>query len=595
LIQVRTKVRIYQTISVFLALKKAAASIYSIHLRHIYKNNPINQNLMRTIKFYLAVFTLFLSALPIASQNDKAIPSKVIEATVFFRGAELTHTANAALVKGENELRIEGLSTMIDVNSLKIKTTGNVIVSASEYSIDRRKTKKAPELELKNISDSLKINLNTLDKINIGIKVNTATLEQLQKGITKNVSNSETGLSIDELIKTVDFFKSKSEQIETQLLTLKEQKKQLEEIVQRLERLQSQKNIEEEKIVGVLKLSLFSPAVVNCTFVISYYSTAAGWTPYYDIYITSIDKPIAISQKSKVRQTTGLDWEKVKLTLSTASPNNGKQAPLLSAWFLQEIEPRTANNNDADASMVLQNTAYAMMRKSENKPSAMIEEVEEPESRGVSDYVTETDNALNFVYNIDLPYTILGNGKEQTIELQTKETPAEYQYYCAPKLDGETYLLAEISDWEKLGLMSAKANITYDGAYIGATQINAASTQAKLALTLGMDKRISVKREKLKDFSSTKFLGNDVLQVFAYKLTVKNNQNKKIKITLKEQYPISTQKKIEVNLLKETTPWTTNKEDIGIITWEEELPPGATKIYQLNFSVKYPKEMVLNL
>jgi uncharacterized protein (TIGR02231 family) len=200
------------------------------------------------------------------------------------------------------------------------------------------------------------------------------------------------------------------------------------------------------------------------------------------------------------------------------------------------------------------------------------------------------------VYNIDMPYTIPGNGKEQTIDLQTKETSAEYKYYCAPKLDTETYLLAEISDWQKLNLLSGKANITYDGTYVGETFLDARSTHEKLTLTLGTDKRVPVKREKMQDYSSTKFLGNDTKQVFTYKLTVKNNQNKPVKMVLKDQYPISTQKNIEVELLtKDTTPWTANKEDVGVITWKEELKAGETKVYQISYSVKYPKGTRLNL
>lgn len=216
-------------------------------------------------------------------------------------------------------------------------------------------------------------------------------------------------------------------------------------------------------------------------------------------------------------------------------------------------------------------------------------------SNSMDDFVTESDNALSLIYTIDLPYSIPGNGKEQTIDLLVKETTAEYKYYCTPKLDTETYLLAEIADWEKLGLLSGKANITYDGTYIGETFIDAASTKSKLTLTLGTDKRIAVKREKMKDYSSGKSLGNDIQQTFAYQLTVKNNQNKPIQMVLKDQYPISTQKKIDVNLLKETSPWTTNVEEIGVITWEQEITSGETKTYQISYSVKYPKEMKLNL
>jgi uncharacterized protein (TIGR02231 family) len=115
-----------------------------------------------------------------------------------------------------------------------------------------------------------------------------------------------------------------------------------------------------------------------------------------------------------------------------------------------------------------------------------------------------------------------------------------------------------------------------------------------LPLTLGTDKRVSVKREKLQDFSSKKFLGNDIKQAFVYKITVKNNQNQPIKMVLKDQYPLSTQKDIEIELLPETTPATTTNEEVGVLVWEFELKPGESREFKTAYSIKYPKDKTPN-
>jgi len=213
----------------------------------------------------------------------------------------------------------------------------------------------------------------------------------------------------------------------------------------------------------------------------------------------------------------------------------------------------------------------------------------------MDDYVTQTENQLNLTFNIDLPYTIPGNGKEQSIDLKNQEVDASFKYYCAPKLDAETYLLAEIADWEKLNLLSGSANITYDGTYVGETYIDAASTQQNLTLTLGVDKRIAVKREKMKEYSSTGLFGNDVRQEFAYLMTVRNNRNEVVRMVLKDQYPISTLRDITVELLKETTPPTVNMTELGVVTWEYDMQPGETSTFRMVYSVKYPKGRTLNL
>lgn len=607
------------------------------------------------MKKVLISLIALLSAGSLAAQEGKTIPSKITEATVFFSGAELTHTANTTLARGENQLSIEGLSPTIDLNSLKIKSSGSVVVSSYEFSIDYLASAKAAGPEIQKLKDSISFYQAKLDKVNIDLKINADMIGYLKAGVEKNVSGSEAGLGIDDLVKTMDYYKAKSVEMETLQTALNKQKVELGQSIQRLQAQLNQESLKGSKTSGVLKLTLSAPAAGNTNFTVTYFTSAAGWSPYYDINIASTDRPIVIAGKSKVRQTTGLDWERVKLTLSTATPSNGKIAPLFNAWFLQPIVMRALSGRVAEISAMQNAYSYDEMaleevvvmgygiQKRTNAPAApaapaeplyvidgvpstaaqyrsidpsMIKSVERLENgavdlygsqaaagvfvvtlkSGMDDFVTAQENDLNVVYTIDLPYTIPGNGKAQNIDLQSRETTAEYKYYCAPKLDTETYLLAEISDWQNLGLLSAPANVTYDGTYIGETFIDASSTQAKLSLTLGTDRRVAVKREKMQDFSSTRTLGSNTEQTFTYQITVKNNQTRPVNMVLKDQYPISTDKNIVVTLNREqTTAWTANVEDLGVITWEGELAAGETRTYRISYTVKYPKGMNLNL
>jgi hypothetical protein len=44
-----------------------------------------------------------------------------------------------------------------------------------------------------------------------------------------------------------------------------------------------------------------------------------------------------------------------------------------------------------------------------------------------------------------------------------------------------------------------------------------------------------------------------------------------------------------------TTPPTANIPDTGVVTWESELAAGQVREYMFSYTVKYPKEMDLNL
>jgi uncharacterized protein (TIGR02231 family) len=212
---------------------------------------------------------------------------------------------------------------------------------------------------------------------------------------------------------------------------------------------------------------------------------------------------------------------------------------------------------------------------------------------GLDDYVSVTDNELNVTFDIDLPYDVPTNGKEQTATLKEYSINSLYKYYAVPKLDKDAYLLAEVPDWEKLNLLPGDANIIFEGTYVGKSFIDPASTLDTLSLTLGRDKRVVIKKEKLMDYSSTKFLGSNKLQKFTYELTVKNNKKDTVRMMLKDQYPLTMNKEIEVELLDDGGA-SVNSE-IGVLTWKLQLAPGEVKKLRFSYSVKYPKDKVLNL
>ncbi|MDR1781106.1 MAG: DUF4139 domain-containing protein [Tannerella sp.] len=600
---------------------------------------------MRTKLFYPAIVLTVFCTLNAMSQTANPVHSSLDEAVVYFRGAELTHSADVRLTKGDNEIVIDGLSSAIDRNSLKIKTTGGAIVSSYEFSVDYLANKNAGPVA-KKLTDSIEFYNKKLQQLETDTKINNQLLELLKNGTTKNVSGSEKGLTFDELVKTMDYFKTKSAELEAVSVANQENKTKYEAAVKRLKAQLNEEELKNNKAAGVLKIVLTSPIAVNSKFTISYFTASASWTPFYDINVETTERPIKIVSKAKLSQTTGIEWDKVKLTLSTATPGNGRTAPLFSTWFLDYYAYAVREN------AVMTQNAYSYRKASPvmsadvmaAAPEAkLIEEsmphyvyivngaeidrdtyssldpslvasrtfIESEQAKEVwgadvdgawivelntsmDDYVTTSEGAMNITYAIDLPYSIPGNGKEQSLELKTQEVNASYKYYCAPKLDTETYLLAEIANPERLNLLSGKANITYEGTYIGETVVNTSTTQANLTLTLGTDKRVTVKREKMQDFSSTKFIGSETEQTFTYRLTVRNGQNRPIMMTLKDQYPVSTRKEIKVELLDRTTKPTVNLQDLGVLTWEEEIAAGATKTYEISYSVKYPKNRQLN-
>jgi uncharacterized protein (TIGR02231 family) len=284
--------------------------------------------------------------------------------------------------------------------------------------------------------------------------------------------------------------------------------------------------------------------------------------------------------KAKVVQNTGIDWKKVKLTLSSGNPNQNNTAPILQAWFLRYGYPRTYNNSNVVMNSVAIRGAVSYDKKAEMDESS------------ISNYTTINENQLNISFDIDIPYDILSNGKAHSVALKDLKLPATYKYYAVPKVEKEAFLLAEISEYSKFNLLPGEANIIFEGMYVGKTMINPNQTSDTLNLSMGRDKKIAIKREKIADKSGTKFLSGYKEQTFTYDITIKNNKKEAIEMLLKDQYPISTDKEITIELL-DNGKAKVNLET-GILTWDIKLGAGETKKYRISYKIKYPKDKFID-
>jgi uncharacterized protein (TIGR02231 family) len=205
---------------------------------------------------------------------------------------------------------------------------------------------------------------------------------------------------------------------------------------------------------------------------------------------------------------------------------------------------------------------------------------------------TDVETQLNVSFEIDIPYDILSNGKAHSVALKEIKLPATYKYYAAPRVDKEAFLLAEINDYSKYNLLPGEADIIFEGLYVGKTNINPNQTTDTLNLSMGRDKKISIKREKVVDKSGTKFLSSYKEQMFTYDLTIRNNKKEDIQMLLKDQYPLSSDNEITIELLEDGKSKVNT--ETGILTWELKLAPNETKKIRISYKVKYPKDKVID-
>ena len=205
--------------------------------------------------------------------------------------------------------------------------------------------------------------------------------------------------------------------------------------------------------------------------------------------------------------------------------------------------------------------------------------------------VEKTESITAIEYAIEQPYSIYANGKVEMVEVSSNSVAANYEYFSTPKLDKDAFLVAKITDWSSLNLLNGKANIYFEGTYVGQTFLDVANLEDTLLVSLGRDKGVLVNRKNLKDMTSRQFLGMNKKIEMTWEIEIRNNKKEPIQINLDDQIPIPQTTEIEVLNIK----YVDAKFDspTGQLLWKISLLPNQSKKIVFSYQVSHPKNKPL--
>lgn len=552
---------------------------------------------MKQLSITVMFFLTFISS--VIAQDTARADAALTAATVYFgAGAELTQNAKVTAGTETKIIVINKLSTNIDINSLQINLPEHAALLSQHYAVFTPTVPAVVNPMIKKWEDSIKVFRKEETRNRSRSAIQQDILDKTNKLIELVITNrkNET-ITSEEALKLINANNEKIEKIKSLLFDLSVAYTELEEKITALQTKINEEQYKPAKPVksyGQLTLQVICSKAGEIPVSLSYFTSAAGFTPLYDVRVNSKTNEIRLVYKASITQSTGIDWKQTKLTLSTATPSWSSTAPLLTPWYLQQytqplyrqLQP-VVNNYYMNSIQSVVADDKALKKALEGRAAGA--EVSEVDPSTLQRYTTLTESQLNTNFEIDLPYNIESDGLVHSVTIKEEKINATLKSYAVPKLDKDAYLLAEVSDWQRLDLLPGTANIIMDGTYLGKSLIDPNSTADTLNLSLGKDKRVAIKRSVVKDYTSTKTSGSITKQTFTYEITVKNNKTTDIDILVKDQYPISTIKDVTVTL-DESKDAMVNQEN-GVLTWKLALKPGESKKARFTYTVKYPKEL----
>ncbi len=502
------------------------------------------------------------------AKEKQQVQAPIARVHVFKTQALVHRTIQVELEAGVHQLVVEQVSPYIVNHHVEaIAESGKVLAVQllNNYLNEKGKLPAVQELE------------DSIQQVQTALNELTADLEsiQMQKEVlmsNKVIGGAQTGLKADELEDVLLVFHKKMAEFKTEISQINQSKARLTTL---LEKLNLQLNAVQEGDVALhneilITLEVSGPLALR-NIEVQYLVDHVSWRPLYDISIAQATAPAQFVLNAAISQSSGENWDAVRLQLATNDPVVGMEKPELSTLYAGYYNP---------VPMPKLSMAYRS-----DQPMAASNE------RSINEDVQLVQNEIALTFEISGLQTILSDNKPYTVQLKQFQLPVELSYAAVPKLSEAVYVLAKLPMDEMLAQLNAEAKIYYNNLYSGTVYIQPTPNDS-LVLTLGKDQRLSCKRTKVKEFSSKSFFGGTKTESSKYELLIHNGAAQSIQLKIEDQIPVSTDKEIAV-VLKESGAAQVEAEQ-GKLSWQLNLKPNETMKLNFSFDVSYPSNRQLN-
>ncbi len=537
-----------------------------------------------------------------ATETEKTIKTKPEKIIVYTQGAQVHRNTAINLVAGQNTIVFSGLENCINTSAIQASGNGSFIIADIQHEVHYPELDKAKLNGDSRYKKLLKQVNDSIQEINYLIEEITSKSEALstEKNVLLNYNLYKGQSKKDSIAFLKDgltYLREKLFNINTEQLKLKREREKLEtklralneRIVNVNNELANQDNSgEAEQVDYRILVHVIADQPTQATINLNYYITNAGWIPSYDLRAISNEQNVKLTYKAQIHQESGIDWGNVKLILSTANPNRSYNLPELSPWYLG-YNSYYSDQKQYQLKPQVTLGSPSSMDKAKKTEDYSTKDMEQVTAQNAYDYTTVNENVIETEYEIRLNYNIPSDGKQHFAAIMVKDLKTLYRYKAIPKLNNNVYLTAVLPDWEEAITMAGEASVYYDGSYVGNTSLSPGGTEDTIQLSLGIDKNIAIKRQKIKDKCSQKILDNDILHQYTFEITMKNSRASKIEIEVEDQLPLSHDKTILVE--RKELSGAKYDEITGILKWRSTVQAKDSKKLTLIYQIKAPKDI----
>ncbi|WP_442844889.1 mucoidy inhibitor MuiA family protein [Leeuwenhoekiella sp. H156] len=359
---------------------------------------------MRAITYFLC---LFISTSQIWAITNPVLPqkSKIEKVTVFLQGATIERSASVNVVGGVNEIVFNNLSPDILESSIQLRGLEKASILSIAFNLDflDKKETSAEYETLKSDLDKLLFEKNALQNSIEGYERELRLLSENQK-----INSDNTDLSLEKVKQISAYYRERSTEIQNTIYRIKRDTQDLDRKINDYRQQMSNLEDSRKETRGEITVKLQSERATTLNIELSYNIQNAGWFPLYDIRAENASSPIQLSYKANVYQQSGIDWQDVKLILSTGDPNTNNFKPNLEPKYLNFVSRNYRNSSAVSRSNYKYNPTIRSV-------SGIVTDDSGEVLPGANVIQKGTSNSTTTDFNGQYQLNIQGNGGEDLV------------------------------------------------------------------------------------------------------------------------------------------------------------------------------------
>ena len=539
---------------------------------------------------HLLISAAILAASPALADRFETA-ARIDQVTVYPWGAGVSRTLSLNLPQGAHEVAVTGIPLDIDPGTLRVTGTGATIgaVSLQQGRVAPSKPVESPEfLAAQDEVRRLEAAIAQHDARVIDIEARGTAAEDMI-GFLMNLAESDsdrgdfaslTASARAQLTEAHQTIARSAAEVQAAEPAAEELAKELDRATARLDALRAP-----EAETGALVIAVQgagTPADIRITAL----TRQASWQPVYDLSLQRKDSRLRMERGLMVTQSTGEDWQDVRLTLSTERPMDQSAPSELAPEFMRVDDGNSKAYSRSSASM-----DDSMARMQEDGYAAPVIEAEAVVvGSALAGMVGET-----VIYDYPTPVDIRHSADALRLPLDAHDLTPEIVAEAVPRHDDSAYLVADTVNSTGAVILPGDATFYADGALVGrgALELTAAGDDMKL----GFGPLTGIKLER--HLPNETEGGSGIIVKSAERqetavLSIRNLTGEEWPLRVIDQVPVSRQEDLRIDWSAEPAPDETDpKGKRGLLVWNGRIAAGEERSITLKTSLRWPDGMML--